>query len=189
MVPSFRFYGTMRLLKFIFLSKIFQRLQRFPPSIFLKFCNRMLVKKSQRAPSTVFGIVRMFKMNNFRLKIRFSEAQHAISEFFWRPAFFLCYFFLSCFHRSPPPQFLLKMKRFGSIKGLLKVFGTMRLTGDLFQKNFRKISNFFPYFSAFLKMFPVEKDGFFVVSSWKNGFRDLCVSLRVLFGAVKLMKF
>ena len=86
-VPSLRFFSTMRLLKiliFVFFSKIFQRLQRFP-FIFLKYCNRMLVKKSQRAPFTVFDIVRNFKMNNFCLKIRFSEAQHAISEF--------CFFF------------------------------------------------------------------------------------------------
>ena len=39
-------------------------------------------------------------------------------------------------------------------------------------------------------MFSVEQDGFFAVSSWgKGGIRDLCVSLQVFFGTVKLIKF
>ena len=42
----------------------------------------------------------------------------------------------------------------------------MRLTGYLLQKFFRKLSNFFLYFPDFFEMFPVEKDGFFAVSSW-----------------------
>ena len=61
---------------------------------FLKFCNRMVVKKSQRPPFKVLGIVRNFKMNNFCLKIMFSEAQHAISEFFFTDRrFFYATFF------------------------------------------------------------------------------------------------
>ena len=116
----FRIFGFMRLpLKFLifcFFSKLFLKDSKSSLSFFLKFCNRMLVKKFQRAPFTVFGIMRNFKMNNFCLESRFSEAQHAISEFFSRPAFFLCYFFSNLFHRSPPPQFLLEMKRFASIK-------------------------------------------------------------------------
>ena len=133
-----------------FFSKIFQRLQWVPLQFFLKFCNRMVVKKSQRAPFTVFGIVRNFKKNNFCLKIRFSEAQHAISEFcffFKRPAFFLCYFFLICFHQSPP-QFLLKMKRFASIKDCSRFrhYATYRRPSS---KKFSKNFEFFPLFFCF----------------------------------------
>ena len=47
------------------------------------FCNRMDVEKSQM-PFTVFGIVSVLKKNIFRLKIRFSQAQHTISEFFFK---------------------------------------------------------------------------------------------------------
>ena len=44
------FFGTVRLKNsnFFVFSKIFQRLQMFPFN-FLKFCSRMLVKKTQRA--------------------------------------------------------------------------------------------------------------------------------------------
>ena len=95
------------------------------PFICLIFCNRTNVKKSQRflfsmfknlkgPPFTVFGIVRFFKRINFCLKIRFSQALHAISDFrFLRPVFFLCDFFEIRFHRSPP-QFLQEAKRFAS---------------------------------------------------------------------------
>ena len=52
-------------------------------------------------------------------------------------------------------------------KELLNVFGTMRLTGDLRQKNYSEnFENFFPQFSAFFKGFPLRKMGFSVVSSW-----------------------
>ena len=142
------FFGTMRLLKILvflfFFRKFFKDSNGFPFN-FLKFCNRM-VKKSQRAPFTVFGIVRNFKMNNFCLKIRFPAAQHAISEFvlFKDRRFFLCYFFLICFHRSPPPQFLLKMKRFASIKDCSRISALCDLP-----ETFKKIFEKFRFFSLF----------------------------------------
>ena len=125
--PFVTFFSTMRLpSKFLsFFQKFFE-----VPFIFLKFCNRMDVKKSQRVPSfTVFGIVRFFKRkrNNFRLKIRFSQAQRAI--FYFCFLFFLTdrSFFYATFSRfvftEGPPQFLPETKRFA--RGLLKVFGTM----------------------------------------------------------------
>ena len=76
-----------------------------------------MLKKSQSAPFTVFGFVRFFKSNNFCLKIRFSQAQHAISDFcfFFRDrCFFYATFFSNLF--SSKPQFLLGTKRFASIK-------------------------------------------------------------------------
>ena len=99
-VPSFRFFGTMRLLKILifcfFFSKIFKRLQWVPLQFFKNFATEWLLKNLKGPPFTVFSIVRNFKMNNFCLKTRFSEAQHAISEFcffFKRPAFFYATFF------------------------------------------------------------------------------------------------
>ena len=41
----------------------------------------------------------------------------------------------------------------------------MRLTGDI-EKSVRKISEIFLLILLFFLMFPVEKDGFFAVSSW-----------------------
>ena len=167
-VPSFRFFGTMRLLKililFVFFSKIFQRLLRFPFN-FLKFCNRMVVKKFQRAPFTVFGIARNFKMNNFCLKISFSEAQHAISEFcfFLETGVFFSNFLKFVFIEAP--QFLFKMKRFASIKDCSRFSALCDLPETFSKKNFEKFRIFFLIFMFFKKMFPVEKDGFFAVSS------------------------
>ena len=54
-------------------------------------------------------------------------------------------------------------------KGLLKVFASVRYTGDLLQKIFEKFRKYF-YLNFlkkfFFEMFSVERDGLFVVSSW-----------------------
>ena len=129
------------------------------PFICLIFCNRTNVKKSQRflfsmfknlkgSPFTVFGIVRFFKRINFCLKIRFSQAQHAISDFrFLRPVFFLCDFFEIRFHRSPlnfyKKRNVLQAKRF-------RHYATYRRpTSKKFSENFEKNSSIF----CFLKVF------------------------------------
>ena len=170
---------------FLFLFKNFQSLQRVSLNFFLKFCNRMDVKKFQRAPFTVFGIVKFFKMNNFSLKIIFSQAQHAMSDFcffFQRAVFFLCDLFSNLFS-SKPPSIFTRNETFCEHEGLLNVFGTMRLAGGLHQKSFSK------NFENFFLLFFVEKDGFCCFQLGKNGFRDLCVlHPRVFFGVVKLMK-
>ena len=76
----FRHYETVK--NSLFFSKVFQRLQRFP-FIFFEILQQNACLKNLKGPLfTVFGIVRNFKMDNFCLKIRFSEAQHAISDFF-----------------------------------------------------------------------------------------------------------
>ena len=74
-------YETFRLCETFFRN--FLNVPKESPFNFSKFCNRMGIKKSQRVPSfTVFGIVRFYRRNNFRVKIsRFSQAQHAISDF------------------------------------------------------------------------------------------------------------
>ena len=90
--------------------------------------------------------------------------------------------FLKFVFTGAPAQFLQETKRFA--RGLLKA---LRLTGD-HQKCFRKILKFFS--SIFCLRFSVEKEWVFCCFQLgKNGFRGLRVSLRVFFGAVKLMKF
>ena len=130
-------------------SIFFENISKTPmgsPSIFLNFTT-MVVKTSQRAPFYSFRHCEQFQNEYFCLKIRFSEAQHYIRFFFKRPAFFLCYFFLICFHRSPP-QFLLKMKRFASIKDSSRFSA---LCDDLPETFFKKIFDFrfFPLFFCF----------------------------------------
>ena len=93
---------------FVFFRKFFSKDSKESPFNILKCRNRVDVKKSQRVPSfTVSGIVTCFKRNNFRVKIRFSQARHAISDFccFKRPVFFLCDFFKNLFHRNPSSIF------------------------------------------------------------------------------------
>ena len=129
----------------------------------------MDVKKSQRAPFTVFGIVRFFEMNNFCLKIRFSQAQRAITDFcfFFKDWCFFCDFFSNLFS-SKLPSIFTRNETFCEHKGLLKGFGTVRFTGDLQLIFFSKNDEFFFFnFLLFLK-FSVAKDGFFAVSSWRR---------------------
>ena len=95
-VPSFRFFGTVRLLKILFFKFFFENFSKSPmgsPSFFWNFATEWLLKNLKGPPFTVFGIVRNFRMNNFCLKNRFSEAQHAISEFCFFSAFFYATFF------------------------------------------------------------------------------------------------
>ena len=120
-----------------------------------------MLKNLKEPPFTVFGIVRFFKMNNFCLRIRFSQAQHSISDFFCKDLFF---FFLSNLFSSKPPSIFTRNETFCEHKGLLKVFGTMRLTRNQFL--FRKISKKNSSIFLFFERFSVENDEFFAVSSW-----------------------
>ena len=105
---NFRHYETVQNSHFLFFEIFFIKESKESPFNFLKFCNRMDVKKSQRVPSfTVSGIVTFFKRNNFRAKIRFSQVRHAISDSccFKRPVFFLFDFFRNLFRLSPSSIF------------------------------------------------------------------------------------
>ena len=111
---------------------------------FLIFCNRTYVKKISKCPPfTVIGIVRFFKSNNFRLKIRFSQAQHPISDlFFFRDrCFFYATFFSNLF--SSKPQFSLETKRFASIKHCSRFSALCDLLETFIKKIFRKIPKIF----------------------------------------------
>ena len=123
-----------------------------------------------------------------RLSGNFKKIRKIFSQFlvlkdrFFKDRSFFYATFLKFLFTEAPAQFLQETKRFA--RGLLKA---SRLTGD-HQKCFRKILNFFS--SIFCLRFSVEKEWVFCCFQLgKIGFRDLRVSLRVFFGAVKLMKF
>ena len=77
---------------------------------------------------------------------------------------------LICFHRSPP-QFLLKMKRFASIKDCSRFSALCDLL-EPFKIFFKKFL-IFPYFSILeKKFFRLREEMFFCCFQlWKNGFR------------------
>ena len=149
----------------------------------------MDVKKILKCPPfTVFAIVRFFKSNNYRLKITFSQAQHAISDFcfFLKTAVFsMRLFFYFVFIEAP--SIFTRNETFCEHKALLKVFGTMRLAGDLHQKNLRK--NFFLNFLFFFKGLRLRKMGFLLFPVGEELFSRFMGIPSGFFGAVKLMKF
>ena len=161
----------------------------------------MDVRKSQRTPLSVFGLVRFFKSNNFCLKVFSGPARYI--RFFFEDRCFSYATFSFFFHRSPP-QFLPKMKRFVTLKDSSRFSARCdfkKIAGDL-QKKFSKIfwKNFGKFLKKIQKIFSFNFLFVFKVSRWgrwvfccfqlgKNGFRELCPSLQVFSGAVKLMKF
>ena len=77
---------------------------------------REWIFKNLKGPlSRVFGIVRFFKRNHFRFEIRFSQAQHAISDFCFFKGVFSMRLLKFVFTESPP-QFLPETKHFASVK-------------------------------------------------------------------------
>ena len=152
-VPFSRFFGTMRLpLKFLFFVffRLFFKDSKESPFNFSKFCNRMGIKKSQRVPSfTVFGIVRFYKRNNFRVKIsRFSQAQHAMSDFFFikKTSFFSMRLFKKNCFTEAPPQFLPETKSFARVKDSSR-FSPLCDLPETIKNIFEKIfSSFFVFF-------------------------------------------
>ena len=82
------------------------------------------------------------------------------------------------------------MKRFASIKNCSRFSALCNLPQTFFKKIFKKFRNFIHIFLfLFLKCFRLREKSFCCSQLGKNGFRDLCVSLRVFFGAEKLMNF
>ena len=150
------------------------------------FYNRMDVEKSQM-PFTVFGIVSVLKMNIFRLKIRFSQAQHTIRIFFQilKTGVFSMRLLSNLFSSKSPLQIFLETKRYASMKDSSGFSALCDLPETFIKKCFES-KYIFLNFSLF-ERFAVEKDVFFAVG--ENGFPVLCASLRVFFGAVKWMKF
>ena len=130
----------------------------------------MDVKKSQTVPSfTVSVIVTFFKRNNVRVKIRFSQVRHAISDFccFKRPVFFLCDFL---FHRSPS-SILPETKRFAKVKDSSR-FSALCDLPETIKKIF-----FFNF--LFFKGFSLRKMSFLLFSVGEEWFSRL---MRILSG-------
>ena len=120
-----------------------------------------MLKNLKEPPFTVFGLVRFFKSNNFCLKVRFSQAQHAISDFFSKTGVFHMRLF-HFFFIEVPPQFLPKMKRFATLKDSSRFSALCdfkKIAGDLqkiFRKYFGKISeNFRKKIQTFFLQFSV----------------------------------
>ena len=175
----------MRLLNF--LSIIFRKTPNGLPSVFWNFATESMLK-NLKGPLLQFSALWDFSKGIiFVLKLGFLRPStlYPIFVFFKDRCFFYA---ISKFVFIEAPSIFTKNETFCERKGLLNVFGTIRLTGDQHQKsseNFKK--NFLSF--LFLKVFRWERWVFCCFQLGKNGFRDLCVSLRVFFGAVKLMKF
>ena len=137
-------YSSMRFFNFrcLFWQQIFFRhLGRFRiflfPSIFLILCNRVLGKKSQRAPFQIFGTMRLFKILVFRLVLGFLTYTRI---FFNAPNFFktgifpvICDFSPICFYRNPL-RFLPETKGFVTIEDSLGFLILRELPETLFEK-------------------------------------------------------
>ena len=152
----------------------------FSKSPFNFFGNRIDVKKSQRVPSfAVSGIVTFFKRNNFRVKVRFSQVRHAISDFccFKRPVFFLCDFLKKFVSPKPLLNFCQKrnvLRELRTPQGF-RHYATYRRQSKIFSKNFKKkFLNF-----LFLKGFSLRKMGFLLFSVGEEWFSRL---MRILSG-------
>ena len=141
-----------------------------------------MFKNFKGSPLSVSGIVTFFKRNNFRVKIRFSQVRHAISDFccFERPVFFLCDFLKICFTEAPP-QCLPETKRFARVND----YATFRRPSKIFSKFF--FLNF-----LFFKDFSLRKMGFLLFSvgeEWFPMFMRILSGIFLALYIVKLMKF
>ena len=74
----FRHYETVKISHF---SKIFRTTPNGPLQFFWNFATEWMLKNLNEPPFYSFRHCEIFKRNNFCLRIRFSQAQHAISDF------------------------------------------------------------------------------------------------------------
>ena len=119
-----------------------------PIRFFWNFAIEWMLKNLTGPAFTVFGIVRFFEMNNFVLKLGFLRPSTLCQIFVsFSKTCFLCDFFSNSFS-SKLPSLFTRNETFCEHKGLLKVFGTVRFTGDLQLKIFSKNDEIF--FSIFL---------------------------------------
>ena len=135
----------------------------------------MDVKKSQRTPLSQFSALWDFsKVIIFVLKLGFLRPSTLKTGVFYMRLF---QFFSS---KSPPPQFLPKMKRFATVKDSSRFSALCdfkKIAGDLqkkFSKNFwKKFEKFFPSIFWFFKGFPLRKMGFLLFSIGEEWFSRL----------------
>ena len=172
-------FGVVRLFFLKFFISVLQFL--------LIFCKRMDVEKSQKVPLSPHPIFKHYE-TSFCLILDILSTypiffSNTILIYFKTGVFsILCDFFIICFYRSPLSIFTRNQK-FCEHRGLLKISA---LYQEIF---FEKSSKIFFNFSFFFR-FSAEQDGVFCCFPLaKNTFRALCISLRVFFGTVNLMKF
>ena len=142
------FFGTMRLFRFVrlFFSKFLKCPQRVLLSIFLIFCKRTNVKKSQRVP--FFRISALWDCSKF--------------YFFFQKYFRLPYFFQKYFNVPKASSFqffdiLQQNECYKILKGpFITFFGTMRLSG-----NFKKIRKIFSHFLVLKDRFFKDRSFFY----------------------------
>ena len=111
---------------------------------------------SPKGPHFTFCTMRPFKILIFRPILSFLNTYppkffSLISEFFKTGVFsVLCDFFFKFVFYQSPPSILTRNQRFCEHRGLLRVFGTVRLTGDIF--------GFFSQFFVFWEIFGWAKN-------------------------------
>ena len=179
-VPPFNFFvyvqqnDDVKNFHFFVFLKIFQSLQRVPLQFFFQISQKNGCLKISKSPLLQFSALWDFwKWITFVLNVGFLRPNTLYPIFVFCKD--RCFFFLSNLFPSKPPSIFTRNETFCEHKRLLKVFGTMRLTGDqkFFSKNFEKK---FPQFSNFWKVFGWKWWVFCCFQLGRNGFRDLCVS-------------
>ena len=106
---SFRFFGTMRLLKIRIFFENFSKSPNGPPSFFLKYRKRMDVKKSQRTPLSQFSALWDFsKVIIFVLKLGFLKPSTLYPIFFSKTGVFDMRLFQFFFSSKSPLNFYQK---------------------------------------------------------------------------------
>ena len=179
--PLFTFFDTVRLFR-IFISHCLPEkidcLQRVPIHFFWYFAYQIVFSKIPKPP----------RFHNFRYCEIFPVSVLKFFQVFSARYNRICFFFktgiLSCdfpirFYWNPFSIFT-KNEMFCEHRGLLRVFDTMRLSGDFFSK--KQFGNIFSSTFSFSRCFVVSSWGKMVFGSYR------CVSLEVK-GTVKLMKF
>ena len=145
----FTFFDTIRLFQifiFIFFRNEFN-VSKGPPSFFLRFRIKLDFQKPKDPHC------------NFRHRENFPI-------FLKKLAFFPRDFFPICFYRHPLSIFT-RNERFCEHRGFLRVFGSMRLTGDFILKISEKVSDFFLNFYFFnVLLSPVGEKEVFEFSAY-----------------------
>ena len=113
-----------------------------------------------------------FKIDIFRVE-KFSQAQHTLSDVF-KTSVFAMQLSPNLFS-SKPASIFTRNKTFCEHIGLLVVFGTMRLTGDLHQKNFSIFLKGFRFRKTVFLLFPVGDIAYLVFSSKVRNFLRKCL--------------
>ena len=168
----------------IFFENFLLKTPKSPPSIFGNFATEWMLKNLKGSLLSQFPALWHFSKGiTFVLKLGFlrSGTLYPIFVVLKDRCFFYATFFKNCYTEAPP-QFLPETKRFARVKDSSR-FSALCYSPETIKNIFEKFRNFFLNF-LFFKGFSLRKMRFCCFQLGKNGFRDLCVSFRVFFGAV-----